>query len=80
MGAVQVRLCNVSHHGGVENRRILGVDCHPVYVVSTDADVWSVTEEQYMPDTNLKNLMQGLRSDQHVYLVHLGEHKLTQLI
>lgn len=59
---------------------VSGIERSPIYVVSTEAEVWSVSQEDYLAGVGLRDLLAELGEGQHVYLVHLGEGKLTQLV
>ena len=51
------------------------IEGNPVFIVSTEADVWSVSSDDYISGVPLVRLIEQLNPDQHVYLVHLDSRR-----
>ncbi len=53
------------------SERVAGIELSPVFVVATESEASLVGSADYIHGVPLRQLLVTLRSEQHVYLVHL---------
>ena len=66
-------------------RGVVGVELSPIFVVAPESEAFVATEQDYVQGVSVRQLIDELQPDQHIYLVHLDNPgpglgvKLTRL-